>query len=267
MESHHAALKRHLASSMGNFKTCWARIHTLMETSHNAIKSGFEKSANVVHHKFKSPIFKELRGMVSIAALDKIHEAMECMGEGGVDPLLCGCVLRKTCGLPCAHEISEYVRLGKAIPVGSVDSFWRKLDMNPIVVGDADVGVGNDFENRCNDCLVDIKTKFSQSTETERLLILKRLREVLNPTTTSLIEPEIPIRTRGRSRPAKAKQSKSTKRDPSAFEYVESVNDSCSPKKGVIYDVGQSDVPPPFITMTRQKILVNLIIIYLFSNI
>ena len=63
-----------------------------METSHNAIKSGFEKSANVVHHKFKSPIFKELRGMVSIAALDKIHEAMECMGEGGVDPLLCGCV-------------------------------------------------------------------------------------------------------------------------------------------------------------------------------
>ncbi|KAL8476987.1 hypothetical protein ACS0TY_029330 [Phlomoides rotata] len=77
VEGHHSALKRQLKTSMGDFETCWTQMHTLYEASHTAIKASFEKSINVVQHKFKKNLFKELRGMISIDALDKILEESE----------------------------------------------------------------------------------------------------------------------------------------------------------------------------------------------
>lgn len=34
--------------------------------------------------------------------------------------LLCGCDVRRTHGLPCAHEIAEYVREGPPIPIACI---------------------------------------------------------------------------------------------------------------------------------------------------
>ena len=260
VESHHSTLKKQLLSSMGNFETCWSKIHALLETSHNAIKASFQTSLNVVHHQYKSPVFKLLRGVISIAALKKIHDEMKGAPEGYIDPLLCGCVLRKTCGLPCAHEIAEFVREDKPIPVDRVDGFWRKLNMEPSKGVAA--SVGDDIGAQWTEMYSNLNTVFEQATESERLLMLKRMREVVNPITTSLIESDIPIRTRSRPESTKAKHSKSTKRDPSAFELVESINDSCSPNDGIFFDAGVTSMTPMWTTHGRQKQQVIHLVFY-----
>ncbi|KAL8511981.1 hypothetical protein ACS0TY_018443 [Phlomoides rotata] len=174
-ESHHAALKKQLGNSLGNFETCWDQIHTLYAASHNAIKCSFEKSINVVQHKFKSVIFKSLRGMVSIHALQLILDEVERCGrsEAGVDLRVCGCNLRKTCGLPCAHELTEYIREDKPIPLSVVDDFWKKLNMEESKVS------GVDLELEFRELMRKLDQKFRNANESGKLLLLKRLQEVL----------------------------------------------------------------------------------------
>ena len=230
-ESAHSKLKKQLGSSQGTFETCWIRIHALLEGQHSSIKASFEKSKNVVQHQYNKPLFKILRGMVSDTALGKISKEMDVVNVTGIDPLLCGCILRKTCGLPCAHEIGEYVRMGMPIPLDAIDRHWKKLDMDPIT--GVDLSVSDDVGCRWSETVCDVNNIFSMANESEKLLMLKRLKEIANPTTTSLLEPQVNIRTRGRPRNSKAKVDKSTRRDPSRFEYVESNKDSCSPHDNI----------------------------------
>ena len=53
----------------------------------------------------------------------------------------CKCVLRKTNGLPYAHELAEFARISMLIPLKCIDGFWRKLDMLPSVYADREVVV------------------------------------------------------------------------------------------------------------------------------
>ncbi|KAH6816049.1 hypothetical protein C2S51_020869 [Perilla frutescens var. frutescens] len=64
--------------------------------------------------------------------------------------------------------------------------------------------------------------------ESAMLLMLKRFREIVSPSTTSMIEPEVQTKTRGRPKVKKTRVDISTKREKSAFEYADSFNDSCS---------------------------------------
>ncbi|KAH6826463.1 hypothetical protein C2S53_014317 [Perilla frutescens var. hirtella] len=224
-EGAHAKLKRFLGTSTDNVEGCWEKIYDLMETSFNAIKASFEKSVNVVQHRYKSPIFQFLRGTISIAALDKIYEEMESIGNDGVDPLLCGCVMRTKCGLPCAHEIDQHVRSSTPFSLDSVDKFWRKLDMEPI---GANIMVVTDVDNRWFETWTCANNMFAQADESERLLMLKRFRKIVTPSTTSMVEPDVQTKTCGRPKVTKTKDITSTKREKSAFEYTDSFNDSCS---------------------------------------
>ena len=84
---------------------------------------------NTVQHKFKSALFRELRGFVSRNALDIVLNESIRAADIGSDPEACGCVIRRTHGLPCAHEITEYIRAGSHIPLRCVYQFWRKLNL------------------------------------------------------------------------------------------------------------------------------------------
>ncbi|KAL8534876.1 hypothetical protein ACS0TY_010779 [Phlomoides rotata] len=66
----------------------------------------------------------------------QLKTSIEESERGTVDPLLCGCTLRKSYGLPCGHEISKFVAEDCPIPVDVVDGFWRKLDMKPLMRND-----------------------------------------------------------------------------------------------------------------------------------
>ncbi|KAH6780136.1 hypothetical protein C2S52_011373 [Perilla frutescens var. hirtella] len=224
-EGAHAKLKRFLGTSTGNLEGCWEKIHDLLETSFNAIKASFEKSINVVQHRYKSLIFQFLRGTISIAALDKIHEEMKSIGKDGVDPLLCGCVMRTKCGLPCAHEIDQHVRSSMPFSLDSVDKFWRKLDMEPT---GANIVVATDVDNHWFETWNCANNMFAQADESERLLMLKRFREIVTSSTTSMVESDVQTKTCGRPKVTKTKADTSTKREKSAFEYTDSFNDSCS---------------------------------------
>ncbi|KAH6785057.1 hypothetical protein C2S51_037512 [Perilla frutescens var. frutescens] len=150
---------------------------------------------------------------------------MKSIGKDGVDPLLCGCVMRTKCGLSCAHEIDQYVRSSMPFSLDSVDKFWRKLDMEPTGVN---IVVATDVDNRWFETWNCANNMFAQADESERLLMLKRFREIVTPSTTSMVEPDVQTKTRGRPKVTKTKVDTSTKREKSAFEYTDSFNDSCS---------------------------------------
>ena len=95
------------------------------------------------------------------------------------------------------------------------------------------------------DCMPEIELiveQFRGYDSSKKLKVLNKLREIARPETTSLIEPD--VKTKVRSRP-KLILDNSTKRDPSAFEVVESTQDSYSPAltRDTIVSSGASLVP------------------------
>ena len=65
-----------------------------------------------------------------------------------------------------------------------------------------------------------IAKKFRTSDEAGKIQILKKLKELASPSSTSLIEPDVKSNTRGQSSAKKKKLDRSTTREPSAFEYA-----------------------------------------------
>ncbi|RWR74561.1 protein FAR1-RELATED SEQUENCE 2 isoform X2 [Cinnamomum micranthum f. kanehirae] len=129
-ESSHAQLKKELGLGQGTFESSWMKIHNLLELQHTDIKASFKKSKTVVQHNFKPSKFKELRGKISISALEKILVETKRANSVGVDQDACGCVIRHTHGLPCAHEIAEYIKEDRPIPLDCIHPHWCKLDMS-----------------------------------------------------------------------------------------------------------------------------------------
>ena len=207
---------------MKNFEACWTKIHSLLELQHTSIKASFEKSKAIVQHNFKPAEYKELRGNVSKNALEKILIETKRANLVGIDANVCGCVIRCTHGLPCVHEIAEYISQGRPIPLSCIHPHWCKLDMLPTVPPKSS-STGLD----CKADLELLKQRFNEYDSTRKLQLLKKIRELTMPDSTHLIEPEVKTRTRGRPT---MKVDTSTRRDPSVFELVPSAQDSYSPK-------------------------------------
>ncbi|KAH6760275.1 hypothetical protein C2S52_009274 [Perilla frutescens var. hirtella] len=109
--------------------------------------------------------------------------------------------------------------------VNVVQHRYRKLDMEPT---GAKVAMASDIDNRWFETWTCANNMFAQADESARLLMLKRFREIVTPSTTSMVEPDEQTKTRGRPKVTKTKADTSTKREKSAFEYTDSFNDSCS---------------------------------------
>ena len=103
----------------------------------------------------------------------------------------CGCRLRTSYVLPCAHEQAIYLNNGHPIPIDSIDTFWRKLDLSPCVsLQDDDI-----------DCDVELQVfteQFKQQTRHGKFSLLRKLREIITPSTTSIRKPAVKTNTRGR---------------------------------------------------------------------
>ena len=190
-ESAHAKLKRYFCSSLENFDTSWEKIHLLLELQHIKIKDSFEKSINAVLYYFKSSQFNILRDFVSVSALKKIAEESRRINTIGMDTQACKCLLRETHGLLCAHELAGYVRSNVPIPLDCIDVYWNKLYVSPPALNNPEEV--DDLGNRLAEELDMINQHFSVSNNSEKIMLLKRLRELVTPTTSSLIEPEMKI--------------------------------------------------------------------------
>lgn len=75
------------------------------------------------------------------------------------------------------------------------------------------ISVREETKNEWMSTFGDLNSIFDDAPDSERMLMLKRLKEVKNPVTTSLITPSHEVQTRAHGRPKsiKAKQLKSTK--------------------------------------------------------
>ncbi|XP_052177632.1 uncharacterized protein LOC127791693 [Diospyros lotus] len=222
-ESAHAKLKRHLGSSQGDLESSWTIINSLIELQHVEIKGSFEKSLMLVQHNFKPAIFRELRGVISRSALNMVLMQSQLAYKIGIDKVSCGCVIRSTYGLPCAHEIAEFMVQGRPIPLSTVHPHWTRLQL----VQSAYDGVSSQVTIEPE--IESIYKMFYSEPEPGKQVLKKKLREIVNPDTTSLQPPTMKVRTKGRPTSKKKIQiDTSTKRDPSLFEIVQSSQDSRS---------------------------------------
>ncbi|XP_028051977.1 PKS-NRPS hybrid synthetase CHGG_01239-like [Camellia sinensis] len=219
-ESAHAKLKRQLGSCQVSFQASFEKIHSLLELQHTDIKASFEKSLTVVQHQFKPSQFRELRGNVSISALEYLLVESKRANSIGIDVEACGCVLRHTHGLPCAHEIADYIRQDRPIPLATIHSQWRQLHISICKKEE-------ETEVTCHAEVELFLNKFNESDRTMQLELLKKLKEIVYPESTFLVEPEVKPKTRPRDH---KKINVSTRRDPCAFELVQSGHDSFSPR-------------------------------------
>lgn len=102
----------------------------------------------------------------------------------GIDVAACRCILQRTHGLPCAHEITEYFQQGQPISLSCVNPHWRKLDIFPISKSafvELDCKAQADF----------IAKKFQEIDEMQQVILLKKLRELISLDSTFLVEPKL----------------------------------------------------------------------------
>ena len=83
-------------------------MHSLLELSFTELRASFETSLLKIAHVYHKKEFKNQRGVVSLVALELIHsELLQVNSYEIVDDDLCGCVVRKTHGLPCFHTLAN----------------------------------------------------------------------------------------------------------------------------------------------------------------
>lgn len=83
-------------------------------------------------------LFVNLNRSITFKAFGLIRKEMQVLQEMGQDPTTCGCYLRRTHGLPCAHELQYYIINGYSIPLDQIHDYWKKLDIQfPIFPNDA----------------------------------------------------------------------------------------------------------------------------------
>ncbi|XP_028071173.1 uncharacterized protein LOC114273561 [Camellia sinensis] len=186
--------------------------------AHVDIKASFEKSLTIVQHQFKPSHFRELQGNISIAALDHVLAESKRANDVGIDASVCGCVVRRTHGLPCAHEIADYIWQGRSIPLDSINPHWRTLEVVHKLKNDK-------VELRCEPKFDMILKQFNAFDYTTQLEILHKLGEIADPQSSFLIEPDVKPNPRGKGH---KKIDVSTHRHPCAFELVQSGHDSHS---------------------------------------
>ena len=98
-----------LDSSKSDLEKTVKDIHQVIQSQVTSIKASIEQSKIVFPHRFNMPHFKELHVFVSSHALDIIFKEYERAKVVGLLPENCGCQLRTSHGLPCAHEQAMYL--------------------------------------------------------------------------------------------------------------------------------------------------------------
>ncbi|KAF9616534.1 hypothetical protein IFM89_029995 [Coptis chinensis] len=140
-EGAHASLKRRLNGRKNHtFLDMWELIHPNVVAQVIKIRASLEQSLNNIRHAHRIILFSEIRGFVLRKAMDLLLEERERCENVGSSAKKCGCVLRRTHGLPCAHSLNGLFKRGEKLTMNLIHPFWKKLSTtpNPIDRGDLD---------------------------------------------------------------------------------------------------------------------------------
>ncbi|KAL5147502.1 hypothetical protein HKD37_06G017182 [Glycine soja] len=224
VESAHWALKRVLQNSVGDLCSVWDAINNMITLQHVEIKASFETSTHVVGHVYKKILYKRLLGMVSRDALNQIASEVDRLRYLGNNLSSCGCVMRSMHGLPYACELSRYI--AGSIPLESVYLFWRRLCFSDQGLCETEVTIKEEIEI--------ISKRFDELDVAGKVTLKSKLREIAYPDHNSMCPPPSKVNTKGAPKIPMKRSQRSTKRDPSYWEYVDafhSVQSSNSPVK------------------------------------
>ncbi|KAH1193370.1 PKS-NRPS hybrid synthetase [Glycine max] len=224
VESAHWALKRVLQNSVGDLCSVWDAMNNMITLQHVEIKTSFETSTHVVGHVYKKTLYKRLLRMVSRDALNQIASEVDRLRYLDNNLSSCGCVMRSTHGLPCACELSRYTTGN--IPLESVHLFWRRLCFSDQGLCETEVTIKEE--------IVIISKRFDELDVAGKVTLKSKLREIAYPDHNSMCPPPSKVNTKGAPKKPMQRSQRSTKRDPSYWEYVDvfhSVQSSNSPVK------------------------------------
>ncbi|KAL5147475.1 PKS-NRPS hybrid synthetase [Glycine soja] len=211
VESVHSSLKRLLQNSIGDSCSVWDAVNNMITLQHTQIKASFETSTHVVGHVFQKTLYMRLLGMVSRYALNEIDAELEHVDYVGKNPSSCGCMVRTTLGLPCACELSKYV--GGCIPLDSIHMFWRRLSFSDQGLSEPEVGI--------KDIMETIYQKFEELDVCCKFTLRSKLWEIAHPDQNLMRPPPAKVNTKGAPKKTTSRNPRSTKRDPSYWEYVD----------------------------------------------
>ncbi|KAL5128565.1 putative protein FAR1-RELATED SEQUENCE 10 [Glycine soja] len=211
VESVHWALKRVLHNSVGDLCSVWDAMNNKITLQHVEIKASFETSTHVVGHVYKKTLYKRLLGMVSRDALNQIASEIDRLRYLDNNLSSCGCVMRSTHALPCACELSRYT--AGSIPLESVHLFWRRLCFSDQGLCEMEVTIKEEIEI--------ISKRFDELDVAGKVTLKTKLREIAYPDHNSMCPPLSKVNTKGAPKKSMKRSQRSTKRDPSYWEYVD----------------------------------------------
>ena len=185
-------------------------MNNMMTLQHTEIKASFEKSTHVVGHVFKKTLYMRLLGMTSRYALNQIAAELERVDYAGKNPSSCGCMVRTTFGLPYACELSKYV--SGCIPLDSIHMFWRRLSFSDQGLFEPEVSIKEEIET--------ISKRFDELDVCGKFTLKTKLWGIVYPDQNSMCPPPAKVNTKGAPKKTTSRNPRSTKHDPSYWEYV-----------------------------------------------
>jgi hypothetical protein len=128
VEGSHGRLKGYLHGSTGDLATGWEAINKMLINQFTELQATFGRNMSVVEHTFKDHyLYTLLNFKVSRAALNHIRREELRVEECGMDSKKCGCLMRRTYGLPCACVIARKIKNNLPIRLDEVNAHWKKL--------------------------------------------------------------------------------------------------------------------------------------------
>ncbi|KAH1194090.1 hypothetical protein GmHk_19G054976 [Glycine max] len=235
VESVHWSLNLILHISLGDLCSVWDAMNNMMMLQHTQIKASFETSTHFIRHVYKKTLFKRLLGMVSRYALNEIAAELDRIQYCGNDPSSYGCSMRSTHGLPYACELSSYAVA--SIPLESVHMFWRRLHFFDQGLCEAKVSINDEIET--------IRKRFKGVDVGSKVTLKSKLREIAYPEENSMFPPPSKVKTKGAPKKPLKRSERSTKRNPSYWEYVDAFNSSQSSNTSVKRSASCYEPPKP----------------------
>ncbi|KAL5166161.1 hypothetical protein HKD37_18G051173 [Glycine soja] len=198
----------HLGNTTTN--SVWDAMNNMMTLQHTKIRASFETSTHIA------------------AKFERVHYA-------GNNPSSYGCVMRTTHGLPCACELSKYV-VG-CIPLDSIHMFWRRLSFLDQGISKLEVSIKEEIET--------ISKRFDELDVCGKFTLKTKLRGIAYPDQNSMCSPPAKVNTKGAPKKLMKRNPRSTKRDPSYWEYVDAFHSQQNSNSSVRRNSSSSDQPNP----------------------
>ncbi|KAH1193807.1 hypothetical protein GmHk_19G054763 [Glycine max] len=231
VESAHWVLKRVLQNSVGDLCSVWDAMNNMITLQHVEIKASFETSTHVVGHVYKKTLYKRLLGMVSRDALNQIASEVDRLRYLGNNPSSCGCHARSSLCI----ELSRYT--AGSIPVESVHIFWRRLCFSDQGLCETEVSIKEEIET--------ISKRFDELDVSGKVTLKSKLRKIAYPDHNSMCPPPPKVNTKGAPKKPMKRNQRSTKRDPSYWEYVDAFHSVQSNNSLVKRSASCSEPPQP----------------------